>query len=53
MSDLTSHSCLTKNKYAIETVDGLDYVSTNDAKKILGVSSAKELRWVAQAFKPV
>ena len=44
MRDLSSHFCLMKNKYAIQTVDGLDYVSTNDAKKILGVASVKELR---------
>lgn len=32
------------NKYAIHHVDGRDYVSANDAKKILGVPSIKELR---------
>jgi hypothetical protein len=33
-----------KSKYKIITVDGRDYVSASDAKKILGVSSTKELR---------
>ncbi|WP_020471393.1 SMI1/KNR4 family protein [Zavarzinella formosa] len=36
-------------KYKISTIDGRDYVSINDAKKLLGLSSAKELRSLGSA----
>ena len=37
------------DKYKITTIDGRDYVSVHDAKRILGVSSAKELRSLGRA----